>query len=236
MGQASQPEMHNRPMENGRLRQLAKAYLIAKRCIIKRGYATEIDWQYSVSLSDLDERTFLSESAWVILCSGMRESVVRKKFDSISEAFLNWKSALAITDSAQNCAAHALKYFNNPSKIDAIQSVASHVARLGFDRVKERITNEGIKYLQELPYVGPVTSFHLAKNIGLPVAKPDRHLCRLAKALGYDCVQHLCSDVAQVIQEPIPVVDIVLWRYSTLFNQKLCQFYQSVSNNIVFRS
>jgi hypothetical protein len=222
--------MSNSLVSSDRLRQLAKAYLIAKKCVIKLGYASEVDWQYTVSLSGLDERAFLCESAWVILCSGMRETVVRKKFDGISEAFLHWKSAQAITEHAKSCKLEALKYFNNQAKMDAIHALASHVARIGFIEVRGRIQDGGIKYLQELPYIGPVTCFHLAKNIGLPLAKPDRHLSRLAEALGYLSVQHLCADLGKIIEEPVPVVDIVLWRYSTLFQQRLIRFSNSFNN------
>jgi len=43
---------------------------------------------------------------------------------------------------------------------------------------------EGVWFLQQLPFIGPVTAFHLAKNLGIEAVKPDRHLCRLSKLLG----------------------------------------------------
>jgi hypothetical protein len=93
------------------------------------------------------------------------------------------------------------------------------VAHDGFPRTFLQIKEGGVNYLQQFPYLGPITSLHLAKNIGLPVAKPDRHLRRIADKLGYSCVQKLCEDIARATDEPVPVVDLVLWRYSTLRQQ-----------------
>jgi hypothetical protein len=63
-----------------------------------------------------------------------------------------------------------------------------------------------------LPYVGPVTWRHLAKNLGAPVAKTDRHLVRLAA--GRPSVDVMCDEIGRWLGEPVAVVDIVLWRWS----------------------
>ncbi len=64
--------------------------------------------------------------------------------------------------------------------------------------------------------MGEATSFHLAKNIGLNVAKPDRHLVRMSSALGFESVNILCSEISNLIEENISLIDLVLWRYATL--------------------
>ena len=56
----------------------------------------------------------------------------------------------------------------------------------------------------------------MAKNIGIQVAKPDRHLVRMAKAAGYSDVQLFCRTISQLSGDSIPVVDIVLWRFATI--------------------
>ncbi len=213
---------------NPQVRSLAKAYLIVKHFLLKRGYDSEIDWQYSVSLQDLNEQIFLRESAWVILCGGFHENIIRKKFPRISKAFLNWKSAIAISQNAAKCKEEALCFFNHKLKIDAIISIASYITDVGFTTILRRILSEGIHFLQQLFFIGPVTSLHLAKNIGIPVAKPDRHLVNLAKELGYRDVQQLCSYIANITSEPIAVVDLVLWRYLTLNNRNIARFSRLV--------
>ena len=61
-----------------------------------------------------------------------------------------------------------------------------------------------------------MTCFHLAKNIGYPVPKPDRHLQRIAKAFGFCQTMDLCTAIATILEEPVQVVDVVMWRYATI--------------------
>lgn len=185
----------------------------------------------SVSFEDIRETDFLREIAWVILSSGMRETIIRKKFTDISAAFFNWQSSQKIYKNSDNCREEALKYFNNIKKINAIIKIAKHVYMIGFQAVKDSVKKEGIDYIKQLPFMGPATSYHLAKNIGLPVVKPDRHLTRIAKVTGYSSPQLLCSDIAKYIGEKIAVVDLVIWRYSTLYNDYL-DFFSTKSIDI----
>jgi hypothetical protein len=206
------------------VRRYAKAYYIAKKVVLEEGYADEVDWQYSASLDTLDEPTFLREAAWVILCSGMREKVVSDKFQAISRAFLDWASARHIVGNAASCERDALVHFGNVRKIGAITQVANMVSRLGIEEIVRNLRSQGVPYLERFPYIGPVTAFHLAKNIGVPCAKPDRHLASIADRLGYPDAHALCSEIAGVTDEPIPVVDIVLWRFATLHRTYLDRF------------
>ena len=79
-----------------------------------------------------------------------------------------------------------------------------------------RFQSEGVEFIQTLPFMGPATSYHLAKNIGLDVVKPDRHLLRMAAAVGYDSPSLLCEDIAASVGDRVSVVDVVLWRFATL--------------------
>ena len=66
-------------LQNNKIRWLAKAYYIAKQSVLEKGFAPEVDWQYGVSLDHLNEETFLRETAWVILSSGMSEKSSKAK-------------------------------------------------------------------------------------------------------------------------------------------------------------
>lgn len=195
---------------------LACAYMTAKETVIERGYAHEIDWQDNLSYRSLTEHEFLREAAWVILSSGMREVVIRRRFANISCAFCEWESAQRIVERMDMCRESALVHFNNPRKIDSIIQIAVHVADRGFDNVRQWVWDGGVDYILQFPYMGPATSYHFAKNIGLPVAKPDRHLSRIANVVGYSSPQSMCQDIAQLIGDKISVVDVVMWRYATL--------------------
>src|SRR6266852_2406322 len=92
-------------------KNLIRAYIIAKEVVITSGFAAEIDWQEGVSLGRITERDFLRESAWVVLSSGMRASVIRDKFEAIGEAFYCWKSANEIARRSGTCSENALSIF-----------------------------------------------------------------------------------------------------------------------------
>lgn len=201
--------------ERKRQSNLASAYRAAKRAVVRAGFSEEIAWQESVRFDDLTESDLLREHAWVTLSAGMHDYVVRRIFNAISESFFDWKSADMIVANESACRRLALQRFNNFRKIDAIIQAATIVNRIGFYEYKRSVRVNPIEVLKSLPFVGPVTCYHLAKNIGLPFAKPDRHLVRLAESMGYSDVQAFCESISQLTGDSVPVVDIVLWRFAT---------------------
>ena len=210
--------------EADRIMRLIDIYLTAKDAVIEQGFAWEIDWQAERRFDCIQEPEFLRESAWVVLSAGFRESVVRRLFDPLSKAFLEWQSAELINRRRQSCMLSALQIFDNRRKIIAILDTAAIVAESGFATIRRRIEEEGVCFLQTLPYIGPVTVFHLAKNLGLPVVKPDRHMRRMARAAGFPSPLELCEVIANRVGDPIQVIDIVLWRYATLFSNYVALF------------
>jgi len=193
-------------------------YRTAKERLLSTGFATEIAWQLQQEFSAFTETDLLREAAWVILCSGFRESIVRRCFDFVSLCFCDWESAAKICDSAEHCKATALAAFANRQKIDGIIGMAEVVTRLGFAQLKQNILKDPISSVQILPFIGPITAFHLAKNLGYATAKPDRHLVRIAGALGHPDVHQLCRSLSRDTGDPIQVVDLVLWRYAERYD------------------
>jgi hypothetical protein len=188
-------------------------YVRASAYVGSQHLAAEVEWQRQASVDELTESEFLRQSAWVILCSGFKESAVRRVFDHISLCFFDWESAEAILQCRTTCVAAAYASFRNAAKLNAITECAARVSEQGFGRLKASILNDPLVVLQELPYIGPVTVLHLAKNLGFDVAKPDRHLVRLARYTGFSCVNDLCGFLAAANCERVNVVDLVLWRY-----------------------
>lgn len=199
-----------------RREDLVSVYLTMKEHVVRMGYSEEIDWQDARSISSVSEREFLAEGAWVILSSGMRESVIARRYPQVSKAFKDWSSAQLIVANRRECERQALLAFNNIAKISAIGSLCETVNASGYHRVLARIQAEGVDHLMNFDYIGPVTSYHFAKNIGLDVVKPDRHLARMAAGAGYLCPEELCRDIAEVTGDKLSVIDVVLWRYATL--------------------
>jgi len=204
--------------------RLADAYLRAKEMVVEKGFAQEIASQAHLSLLSMTESDFLRECAWVVLCSGFRESIVRGIFSRLSTAFFSWQSASLIATNKNLCRERALRAFGSKRKIAAIIRIAEIVYRSGFRHIQPVLLLEPLRFIATLPMMGPATTLHLAKNLGLPLAKPDRHLVRIARAIGYSSPQHLCEDIATLVREHVSVVDLVLWRFATLHPHYLALF------------
>lgn len=196
-----------------RRRRALEIYQAAAEYMELRGNAWEIEWQRSVSLSSFTEGELLREAAWVILCCGFKESTVRRIFDHVSLCFCDWESSEAITQHATACVRTAGAVFNNPRKLDAIARVAAITQARGFRNIQREVIRNPIAELQRFPFIGPITAWHLAKNLGLDAAKPDRHLTALTIQLGFTTPHEMCDCIAQTTGERASVVDLVLWRY-----------------------
>lgn len=197
----------------GNLRSAIHFFYAASEYVSRARLSQELIWQRALEFGRFTETELLREAAWVILCSGFRESLVRRIFDYVSLSFCDWESAAVIVESKDFCRAAALASFRNERKLDALCKTAEIVHLQGFSVFKDLIIMDPITQLQTLPYIGPITAFHLAKNLGLNVAKPDRHLQRLSRHFGYGSTAELCMDIANTTGEKVSVVDLKLWRY-----------------------
>lgn len=211
---------------------LAHFYMDIKQSLIQAGYGWEIDWQENQNPKAIDETTFLSELAWVILSSGMRETVIRSKFPKISMSFYNWQSAKLICSNSKSCFNKAISIFNNKRKIKAILKSCEILIKKSLDRILNNLHESGPRFLEIFPFIGPVTCFHLAKNIGISTAKPDRHLARIASLTGYLSAIDFCNDLSELTGDNISVIDIVFWRYATLNRNYLHQISESITGSI----
>lgn len=187
-------------------------YETAKAVLIDGGFQSEIDWQASRTMDSVVPDEFLAEAAWVVINSGFREAVARRIFPALSLCFCDWK-ADEVASSADYCRASALTVFGHRQKIEAIIQIAETVAE-DWAGLRGELDQDPISALQRLPFIGPITSFHLAKNLGYPCAKADRHLVRTAEMLGQPCVQTLCLEIADATGDSMGVVDLILWRYA----------------------
>ncbi len=211
-------------------RQTARAlelYRQAEQAVHAAGYSWEPEWQRARCLVGFTERDVLRESAWVILCSGFKESIVRNVFDYVSLCFCDWEDATEIAKRRHACIETASWRFGNRRKLNALAEIAVLVADSGFDSFRAVVETDPICELQKLPFIGPITSWHLAKNLGFNVTKNDRHLARLAEAYGYADSHELCRMIAKRTGEMESVVDLILWRFSVLNAQRQPVFHFS---------
>ncbi len=200
----------------GQTLPLAISYLRAKSYVLSAGYGWESALHERVRIDEVTESQFLREAAWVIMSAGLNERVVRHRFEAVSAAFDHFPSAHHIASRAEECSAQARVAFNHEAKIGAIVQICQRVEQVGFGQVREWLINDPIPWLRQFPYLGPATACHLAKNLGVDVAKPDRHLCRIAAATGFTSAESLCNELAGFVGETVRGVDLVIWRFATL--------------------
>jgi thermostable 8-oxoguanine DNA glycosylase len=216
------------PVVEKNLGMAVSHYNRAKDVVISHGFQDEIDRLATLRLEDVTEQKFLYQIAYVILESGFNSATVRNKFPLISDAFYNFESAGKIIEHKDEVLANALKAINNKSKIEAIIKSAERVNKYGWEHIKAEIQIDSIDSLRKFPYIGPITVYHLAKYLGANVAKPDRHLVRIARLYGYISaddntdvqnnidVQKFCQDISKQTGDSVPIVDTVWWYYATI--------------------
>lgn len=195
----------------------ASAYLRAKRAVVEHGYSDEILWQTSRPHQELTHTAFYREAAWVVLSAGMAEQVIRQKFDAIADAFYDF-DVPRVNERPSRCRDEALKMFGHVRKIEAIVTIGRTLAGLSGDDL-QILMRDPETFLRALPYIGPITWRHLAKNLGHQVAKHDRHLQRFADAVQVSDVDALCADIECATGDSVDVVDIVLWRYHEMLRR-----------------
>ncbi len=192
---------------------LLQRYLFCRQAVIDAGYGSDIDYYTTRTLDTIGQDEFLMELGWVILNSGMANRVCERLWPRLRAVFLEFSDLPALQAQRPAIRAAALAILNYPAKIDAILAAADRVQRESWGAIKQEIQRDGITALRRFHYIGPVLCHHLGKNLGLPVAKPDRHLVRIASAAGYGTdVQRLCQNLAAGSGDPVSVVDYVLWR------------------------
>jgi hypothetical protein len=172
-------------------------YLQLKQRIIDLGYQDEIDWASSIKPCE-NSLNFFMEYSWVVLCSGMKEQIARKIWHKILSAIENGKNASDV--------------FGHKGKATAIDTMRH--------RRLERFTEyqksqDKLSFLQSLPWIGPITKYHLAKNLGLECIKPDRHLVRIAASEG-KTPNELCQQLSGETGDRLVLVDTVIWRSANL--------------------
>lgn len=175
-------------------RKLTLAHFRQLEAVLKNdGYADMIAWSESIQPCQ-DARAFALEAIYVICNSGMKFSVANGIYWRIVDALRRRQPAVTV--------------FGHPGKAPAIDFIWQN-RRVLFDAYA--VAPNKLAFCATLPWIGPVTMYHLAKNLGVDVAKPDVHLERLAKAEGLTVVA-LCRRLARQTGYKVSTIDSILWR------------------------
>ncbi len=176
----------------------------AYEAVSKTDYAFEMD--YVDHIEPLEKQTadnFFLEYVWVVLNAGMREQAARKVFDRFCQSIRDGHIDFDI--------------IRHPTKRKAIEDTFSHYT-LHFQNLQAIHGEKAqIEYLETMPWIGPITKFHLARNIGIDTVKPDRHLVRLAERFGYNTPLEMCEVIKAHNGTKVGTIDVILWRFCNLY-------------------
>lgn len=170
-----------------------KRFRRLEAAVVRAGYGETIDWAENIR-PPADADAFAREAIYVIANSGMRTSV----------ALLIVERCLGAIAEAQSVAT----VFGHPGKVAAIDTIWRDREQLFAAFLA---CDDPVAFCATLPWVGPVTSRHLAKNLGADVAKNDVHLQRLADREAIS-VDELCARLATQTSYRVATIDTLLWR------------------------
>lgn len=186
----------------------------AEALCLANGFDKEIDWcEDRPSFDSVNARTFLVEYAWVVYNSGMKNSVIEAKWNDIRSAFefFDYYEISRHPDAFQK---RVLAVFANTAKVNAVIMMATKLASSTsyFENLKQQIQKDPLTELDKLHYIGSVTKYHLARNLGFDFIKPDRHLVRLAEKYNMTPFE-FCDIIHKETRRRLGVIDVILWRY-----------------------
>lgn len=168
-------------------------YLAIRAGVIRAGFQHDIDWSQSVGSPETPE-VLAQEAIFVICNSGMRHTVAQQIYRRVMHAL--------------HVGVDPREVFRHPGKSKAITGIWERRSEL---LAAFRAADDKVAWCGELHWVGQITKWHLAKNLGVDCAKPDRWLVRLAAASG-ESVDALCRRLHEGTGDRIATVDYILWR------------------------
>lgn len=184
------------------MKSLLEFYQEAYKYAEAHDFNQTIQWQRNVNFEHIDAKGFFFEYVWVVLASGFKVERARPFFDAF------YKSGKGIPEKCD-----VSKVYKNSRKQEAIQNMIPIYHQV-FDVLKSKEGLTKLEYLETLPFIGPVTKFHISKNLGISdFAKPDIHLNRLCKIFKFESAQSLCEYISKETGEKVSVVDLILWFY-----------------------
>jgi hypothetical protein len=153
----------------------------------------DIEWSENIE-PPTSADDFAREATFVICNSGMKNTVAVGIFNRVMKAI--------------DAGYSASKAFGHAGKTTAIDAIWKDRHRL---YELYMVAPDKLASCEALPFIGGITKYHLAKNFGADVAKPDVHLQRLADREGCTA-QTLCDRLAALTGYRAATVDVVLWR------------------------
>jgi nickel-dependent lactate racemase len=172
-------------------------YLDLKQAIIEKGYESDIIWAENVKKCDNSE-DFVLQFIFVVCNSGMKAQIAIKIYERILQAICEDKD---ISEA-----------FGHKGKVSAIKEVIENQRKIFHDYF---LSDNKVEFCKSLPWIGDITKYHLAKNLGIDCVKPDRHLVRIANTYNTTPLE-MCQKLSEITGDKLNTVDTIIWRAANL--------------------
>jgi hypothetical protein len=157
--------------------------------------------------------------------------VLKSRWPAIERAFFYWDVSKVMTQS-DSVKAQVLQVLNSPRKVDGVLEITRWLYKRGWSTVhaeflglaaKDKrgspmVTDDLLKWLDQLPWIGRTLAAYIAKDLGVSSIKDDVRMRRLAGWLGYshdaNGVWKMALDMQILSNEKINVIDTVLWNWA----------------------
>lgn len=160
----------------------------------RRGFGPTIDWSENIGVP-ADADAFAREAIYTVINGGLKVTVAEVIFSRCMDALA----------AAQSVAGS----FGHPGKAKAVEELWRERERL-FESYLQ--AEDQLAFVATLPWIGPVTSHQLLKNLGHgDRAKADRHVVRLAERENTTATK-LCERLARQSGDKVATVDTILFR------------------------
>lgn len=194
---------------------------------VNQYYKEDFDRISNTRFESISVEKFYQEYCWAVCTSGFNAKIVSKFFEKLFFSLKPLQKVIASNDKNVNTldvVVESLSCFNNKRKIKAMIDCAfilgENVEKYSWEEYRNTKLNSPDK-LEALPFIGPITCFHLARNIGLlNNVKPDLHLVRMASNWGFNSSQDLCIAIQKQFDLPLGIIDLILWYGASTFGTK----------------
>jgi len=193
---------------------LIKVFQKAER-YVQLHFSEDIDYSIEAihpgTLKCMTKKDFYLQYAYVVYNCGFRNSVVVAKWPRLREAYRDFHTVYVSKYPAQ-VYSEAIEIIAHKSKTKAIVDAARTIRALDWPSFKEAVKDDFMT-LKRFPFIGDVTVYHLARNMGVDTIKPDVHLRRMAARYGLDPFT-MCNRIHEETGLTLHMIDTIIWRAS----------------------
>jgi len=175
------------------------------------------DIEYSVEaiypdiLRYMTKEEFYREYAYVVYNSGFRNAIVEAKWPRLLSAY-NGFQIVYVSEHPVQVYSDAMQIISHKGKTRAIIDAARTIRDLDWPNFKKEVNNDFMT-LKRFPFIGDVTVYHLARNMGVDTIKPDVHLRRMSARYGLDPFT-MCNRIHEETGLTLHMIDTIIWRAS----------------------